>query len=508
MLGLGNILTKGGALLGFPNKYSFNFDGSNDYLVTEKISLDFTNISISMWAKFDSFSSDDIFFAIADADSNDEELILYNQASNSNKFSAYFPQGSSENNSSYSIPTGEWVHLALTKSGTALKLYANGNEVKSVSYTNTNTYSRNIIIGARKTSSYVSHADALIDEVAVWNTALDATAIAKIASKPVDLTKYSASNLKLWLRAGDKVEPETSIARSDFYTDFDNTDDFVSVADNDDLSFGSGSADSPFSISAWINPVDATNFTIISKGVYNTDAEYIFWINGSDKLSLELYDESVSNTYELARYNTALTSYQGSWLHVCATYNGVGGTSANAGIKLYINGENVSTTLAGAGTYVAMENLAGEGRIGRYNTAYADGKISNLALHKTQLDAQTISQMAKSRYTPMRDNRFSVVDFDGSDDMITISDNSSLQLSVLTISAWIKPNGASEDGYIFSKFDDSTSGGYALNFQGSTDKIRLLSSGVTIGTSNAVFVDDNVWVHIAVTVDGSEIQIV
>jgi len=92
--------------------------------------------------------------------------------------------------------------------------------------------------------------------------------------------------------------------------------------------------------------------------------------------------------------------------------------------------------------------------------------------------------------------------FDGNDE-IKIADSNDLQLSTLTISAWIKPNGASEDGYIFSKFDDSTSGGYALNFQGSTDKIRLLSSGVTIGTSDAVFVDDNVWVHIAVTVDGS-----
>ena len=35
MLGLGNILTKGGAILKFPNEYSFNFDGSNDYLSCE-----------------------------------------------------------------------------------------------------------------------------------------------------------------------------------------------------------------------------------------------------------------------------------------------------------------------------------------------------------------------------------------------------------------------------------------------------------------------------------------
>ena len=46
--------------------------------------------------------------------------------------------------------------------------------------------------------------------------------------------------LKLWLRCGDKAEPEstTAIARQDFYTDFDGTDDYVSVADNDDLYLG------------------------------------------------------------------------------------------------------------------------------------------------------------------------------------------------------------------------------------------------------------------------------
>ena len=107
-----------------------------------------------------------------------------------------------------------------------------------------------------------------IDEVAIWDTALSASDVAKIASKPVDFSKASTyatdrtSNLKLWLRAGDKVLPEndTAIARQDFYTDFDGTDDYVNVADNDDLSFGDSSSDTPFSISAWINPVDVTGF--------------------------------------------------------------------------------------------------------------------------------------------------------------------------------------------------------------------------------------------------------
>jgi hypothetical protein len=215
----------------------------------------------------------------------------------------------------------------------------------------------------------------------------------------------------------------------------------VSVADNDDLSFGSGSADSPFSISAWINPVDATNFTIVSKGVFNTDAEYIFQLDGDDKLFFSLYDESVSNTYEGAYFNTALTSYQGSWFHVCATYNGVGGTSANAGIKLYIDGVEKSTSLIGGGTYVAMENLGGELEIGRISSTYANGKISNLALYKTQLDAQTIKQFAKSRFTPVRNQRFSAVSLDGSNDYIAVPDNDSLDIGTgnVTVSAWVKP---------------------------------------------------------------------
>ena len=90
-------------------------------------------------------------------------------------------------------------------------------------------------------------------------------------------------------------------------------------------------------------------------------------------------------------------------------------------MKLYVNGIESSYTLGDSGTYVAMENSANTVTIGKQGSNYSDGKISNVAIFKTALDAQTISQMAKSRYTPMRDNRFSVVDFDGSDDYIATS---------------------------------------------------------------------------------------
>jgi len=429
MLGLGNLLTKSGVIKKFPNDFSFNFDGSNDYLdCGNSTGIQFSgSFSVSFWFNTtDATATNEIFVSKANDGDNDGWLIRLN-SSRKLEFEIYRGGSILITDSGSASNDGNWHHVvAVHESGVGNKLYKNGSLVASNSTgTDLTEHVPNLHIGNQDYSTPRA-IKSLIDEVAIWDTALSASDVAKIASKPVDFSKASkyatdrTGNLKLWLRCGDKAEPEsnTAIARQDFYTDFDGTDDFVSVADNDDLSFGDGSSDSPFSISAWINPVDATNFTIVSKGVFNTDAEYIFQLDGDDKLFFSLYDESVNNTFEGAYFNTALTSLQDSWFHVCATYNGVGGTSANAGVKLYIDGVEKSTTLIGGGTYVAMENLGGELEIGRISSTYANGKISNLALYKTQLDAQTISQFAKSRFTPMRDNRFSVVDFDGANDYI------------------------------------------------------------------------------------------
>ena len=241
-------------------------------------------------------------------------------------------------------------------------------------------------------------------------------------------------------------------------------------------------------------------FGIISKGIYNTSAEYIFWINLGNTLSFELYDESVSSTYELAYYNSSLASYEGSWFHVCATYDGRGGTSANAGIKLYINGENVSTTLGGAGTYVAMENLGADVHIGRYDSYYADGKISNLAVYKTELDAQTISQMAKSRFTPMRDNRFSVVDFDGSNDFIQLP--VPLSYTNHSISVWVNHTGTFKT--IFASEDSSGDGIRLFTDDGSRLQYEINGSTKNLVASTA-YTDQ--WVHYFCTYDGSTMNV-
>ena len=241
MLGLGNILTKGGAVLGFPNKYSFNFDGSNDYLETaDNESFDFGtgDFSISFW-----FNVNDIDWnwAVSRANSANSADLYRAGTNNSGKIIFRDIAGGTDIVGSTTVSINTWYHFQAVRNSGTLKLYLNGSEDASGSSGGNFNSDKGFRVGRWQGSG--DYFDGLIDEVAVWDTALSADDVAKIASKPVDFSKASTyatdrtSNLKLWLRAGDKVLPEndTAIARQDFYTDFDGTDDVINCGSDSSL---------------------------------------------------------------------------------------------------------------------------------------------------------------------------------------------------------------------------------------------------------------------------------
>ena len=176
--------------------------------------------------------------------------------------------------------------------------------------------------------------------------------------------------------------------------DFNGSSDYISIADHNDFSFGDSSDDSAFSVSAWVKAQDLTNFPVISKGEYNVAGEWALRFESDDKLYLILYDESVNSTQEWASTSAALTSQQNYWIHVCATYNGVGGTSANGGIKLYVNGILQTMSTGDSGTYTAMENLGSDVLIGRYSGHYANGKIADVKIYNSELSADDVGRLA------------------------------------------------------------------------------------------------------------------
>jgi hypothetical protein len=146
---------------------------------------------------------------------------------------------------------------------------------------------------------------------------------------------------------------------------------------------------------------NATSFPIISKGD-TTNTEYLFELDGSDKLKLWLYDDA-SNVYIGKTSDNALTSYEGSWVHVSATYDGSGSAS---GISLYVNGQLVSSSSNTNGSYTAMNN-EGDLDIGREfsdGTTYANGQIDEVKLYNYKLTSQQIktdyNQGAAVRWGP------------------------------------------------------------------------------------------------------------
>jgi len=167
------------------------------------------------------------------------------------------------------------------------------------------------------------------------------------------------------------------------------TNQYADLADDWKYSFGDSASDNAFSVEAWIIMTDATEFAIISKGVYNTDAEWRLLVDSSDKINWQCFDESVADCYIGRKYDTALTGNEGQVLHIIATYDG-GGTSA--GCKIYINGSQIDDTDAenNSGSYVAMEKQGHKVQIGRDDTLYANGIILSSMIYNRELIAAEV----------------------------------------------------------------------------------------------------------------------
>ena len=192
----------------------------------------------------------------------------------------------------------------------------------------------------------------------------------------------------------DSWSPETNLTGTGATPSFENTksillggiDDYVDIADNSNLSFGNGSTDSPFSISAWIKMDTDTNFSICSKYSTTSIIEYQFIFVSGGRLMFRLFDNA--STVRIGRMTADISANVGSWTNVVATYDG---SSTLAGIKVYVNGNRSDITNSSLGTYISMHNTTAPFEIGRYATSYADGNIDETAIFSSELSASDIT---------------------------------------------------------------------------------------------------------------------
>lgn len=159
--------------------------------------------------------------------------------------------------------------------------------------------------------------------------------------------------------------------------------EYLVVSDNDSLTFGNGSTDSPFSVFAVVRPdstIDAAVAMIAEK-----EAEYQFY-SVSRKTTLLILDGPAYEWADQAAYTS------GSFLTLAATYSGVGGETAQTEIYPYVNGTNAANTNDEYNTYVAMENRATSLFVGKGSLASRewDGIIDELHIYAKEFSAAEV----------------------------------------------------------------------------------------------------------------------
>ncbi|GAG90592.1 unnamed protein product, partial [marine sediment metagenome] len=121
-------------------------------------------------------------------------------------------------------------------------------------------------------------------------------------------------------------------------------------------------------------------------------SEWLLRLEATEKLRLMLQDESVDKT----AYRESITALSAGYHIVHATYNGVGGSKAANGIKLYVDGAEVASRAINDDDYVAMENLAAKVTIGaRYAAGvlsqYFKNKMDNVVIFNKELTAAEVA---------------------------------------------------------------------------------------------------------------------
>ena len=426
------------------DNYSVDFDGTNDYIGLSTSVKDLfsgkSSMSIMAKVKIDSFPSvNGVVFQQESTNSGDNLLFAIRSTLNSDiDFYIKDSTGSYKYTNTPAI-AGIWYHVVGVFDGatTSITLYINGVQKSQNTSAGAALYtltegSENAAIGSIGNGSNRNF-NGNISIITVWDSALTQAEITEIYNNGEginlleDLGDYasSANVVGYWrLEEGAGIYTKDISGNNNHGTltngpvwkqiqtplfltqsvDFDGTNDYISVSDSDVFSFGDSSTDSPFSISGWIKMDDATKFRILGKGDASGDYEWLFTTSSDDGLYLLLYDGDTSNRID-AYVTTTVTTLEGDWIYVTATYDGSG---LNTGIEIYINGVQQSITRGSTGSYTAMHNYGIGPKIGYGGTVfggYSNGKVSQIILWNKELTSSEVETLYNQGYpiSPMSD---------------------------------------------------------------------------------------------------------
>jgi len=355
---------------------SFNFDGSDDYITTPSFTTSGDDLTISFWGKLPNLTSGSGYILSGNANNQ----IYYNSSevmyAKINGSTAYIVTNSG------GVPNvfnSDWHHFAITKSGSTLTFWFDGNSYTSSGSATTGGFTLSHI-GAYITPSGWINGE--LSNVAIWNSD-QSSEISNIYNNGTPATSYT-NTLTAWYKLdnsatfstnwsipdasgngntgtssgmtesnlvnnnvsvlnGTSVSMTTanlinsdltrSIPYSSYSMDFGGTDEYL---DSSTAASGIQSATTG-TISMWVQPTDATPSaidTLISISDTSTANTYF---NVGILTTGEVYAELRTSTFQWELSTDAAAFSDGSWGHLAITQNGTEP-------EIYINGIKVAQT--------------------------------------------------------------------------------------------------------------------------------------------------------------------
>ncbi|MFB6089055.1 MAG: LamG-like jellyroll fold domain-containing protein, partial [Candidatus Aenigmatarchaeota archaeon] len=252
----------------------------------------------------------------------------------------------------------------------------------------------------------------------------------------------------------------TSGIQGDYGLEFDGSDDYVKVPDDDSLDLSTYSA---FTISCWAYPTNLdTDRDCVAKGPGDKGIE-LRYDNGNDNWVFDLHDDG---GWKYAWHNDISPSLN-SWVHLLGVYD-------DGEIKIYVNGDKGETTSVGPIQDVTNYDL----QLSNWGTGsrYWSGSIDEVRIYDRALSKEEIRKMSlvgqwhfdegsgekafdatsHGNNGLLKDSNHSnsdgntlptwtdgvydkALDFDGIDDYLQINNSESLNITdEITLEVWVK----------------------------------------------------------------------
>ena len=532
---------------GINSLYSMDFDGT-EYIdcglgvagITGAYNAD---LSISAWFKKSSCG----FHAIFGNDSptggyGQGHLSLY-EASNTITFScgtnARLKISYQYNNDSCPNFDSNWHHvvgiMTYSSGSFSLQMYFDGNSVGTTTgsaVTNQVNFSYNSYIGSLGQNVINSrYFNGQIDEVAIFNRALNTTQIAALydgTGSNIRPSNLMAANLNpiAYYPLGEQAQNSGYLSATgnewqfpngvlqDYVMDFDGTYDI-------DTKLTIDSTYSALTISAWVNFNNLTNFSAVLGQWRNNsfpNSTVLLYLDNTSKIQVLF---SSGSSYVSAGLNTTLQTNR--WYNLIVLWDG-------STVKLYVDGSVQSTT----GSLSSLNNSDVTLKIGCYNnqtgngtTNNIDGQISNVAIWNTDQSANiadiynsgspqtsyTVAPQnwwklnADSVYTPSAPNYTTALDFNGTNNYVNAGRVLSAEnTSTLSVSFWLKISSTGAKYYL-GYYIGNFGAGWLIE---ATTTIVYFAVGDTstgyqsFGLPYANNITANTWYNIVMVFDGTQ----